>query len=44
MRKPALCIGENKDADQLRGNQEADQRLCFCYTDSTIPLLPKSEI
>ena len=40
MRKPAFCIGENKDADQLRGNREADQRLCFRYTDSTIPLLP----
>ena len=25
-------------------NREADQRLCFRYTDSTIPLLPKSEI
>ena len=37
-------ICENKDADQLRGNREADQRLCFCYMDSTIPLLPKSEI
>ena len=37
-------ICENKDADQLRGNREADQRLCFRYTDSTIPLLPKSEI
>ena len=23
---------------------EADHRLCFRYTDSTIPLLPKSEI
>ena len=34
----------NKDADQLRGNREADQRLCFRYTESTIPLLPKSEI
>ena len=44
MRKPAFCICENKDADQLRGNHEADQRLCFRYTDSTIPLLPKSEI
>ena len=44
MRKPAFCICENKDADQLRGNQEADQRLCFCYMDSTILLLPKSEI
>ena len=39
MRKPAFCICENKDADQLRGNREADQRLCFRYTDSTIPLL-----
>ena len=44
MRKPAFCICENKDADQLRGNPEADQRLCFRYTDSTIPLLSKSEI
>ena len=44
VRKPAFCIYENKDADQLRGNREADQRLCFRYMDSTIPLLPKSEI
>ena len=44
MRKPAFCICENKDADQLRGNREADQRLCFRYTDSTILLLPTSEI
>ena len=44
MRKPAFCICENKDADQLRGSREADQRLCFRYTDSTIPLLPRSEI
>ena len=41
MRKPAFCICENKDADQLRGNREADQPLCFRYTDSAIPLLPK---
>ena len=39
MRKPTICICENKGADQLRGNREADQRLCFRYTDSTIPLL-----
>ena len=26
------------------GNHEADQRLCFRYIDSTIPLLSKSEI
>ena len=44
MRKPDFCICENKDADQLRGNREADQRLCFCYTDNTISLLSKSEI
>ena len=44
MRKPAFCIRENKAADQLRGNREADQRLCFRYTDSSIPLPHKSEI
>ena len=44
VRKPEFCLCENKDADQLRGNPEADQRLCFRYSDSTIPLLPKSEI
>ena len=44
MRKAAFCICENKNADQLRGNRGADQRLCFRYIDSTIPLLPKSEI
>ena len=44
IRKPTFCICENKDADQLRGNREADQRLCFRYIDSTIPLLSKSEI
>ena len=42
MRKPRLC--ENKGADQLRSNCEADQHLCFCYTDSTVSLLLKSEI
>ena len=31
-----FCLCENKGADQL-------QQLCFCYLDSTIPLLPKSE-
>ena len=41
MRKPAFCICENKDADQFPGNREADQRLCFRYIDSTIPLLSK---
>ena len=44
MRKPTICICENKDADQLRSHCEADQRLCFRYSDSTIPLRLKSEI
>ena len=44
MRKPTICIGENKDADQLRDDREADQRLCFHFKDSTLPLLLKSEI
>ena len=35
LKKPAFCVCENKDADQL---------LCFRYIDSTIPLLPKYEI
>ena len=39
VRKPDFCLGENKGADQLRGNREADQRLCFRYSDSIIPLL-----
>ena len=40
VRKPTFFICKNKDAAQLRGNSEADQRLCFRYIDSTIPLLP----
>ena len=40
MRKQAFCIA----ADQLHGDREADQRLCFRYMDRTIPLLSKSEI
>ena len=44
MGKPTICKGENKGAGQLRGNREADQRHCFRYSDSTIPLLLKSEI
>ena len=42
--KTGFCICENKDADQLRGYREADQRLCFRYIDSIIPLLPKYKI
>ena len=44
MGKPTICLGENKGADQLRSNCEADQGLCFRYSDSTFPLLLKSEI
>ena len=42
MRKPVFCICKNKDADQLSCDRKADQRFCFRYTDSTIPLLPRS--
>ena len=42
VRKPEFCLCENKGEDQLRSNCEADQRLHFRYTDSTISLLPKS--
>ena len=40
--KTGFCICENKDADQFRGNREADQRLCFrnIHVDSAIPLVP----
>ena len=39
-----LRMRKNKDADQLHRNREADQRLCFRYMDSTLPLLLKSDI
>ena len=29
MGKPTICIGENKDADQLRGDREADHAFVF---------------
>ena len=38
MRNPAFLHMRK----QLRGNREADQRICFRYIDSS-PLLPKSE-
>ena len=45
VRKPDFCICKKKeDADQLCGNWEADQRLCFRYTESTIPLHRKSQV
>ena len=44
IRKPTFCVCENKDAGQLRGNREADQRFCFRYIDRAISLLSKTEI
>ena len=44
MRKPTICIFENKDADQFCGSCTADQRLCFRHMDSTIPLLLISKV
>ena len=32
-------LGENRGADQLRSICKADQRLCFHYMDSRIPIL-----
>ena len=40
MRKPTICICENKDADQLCCNCTADQCLCFRYTDYTDSTTP----
>ena len=44
MGKPTICICKTKGADQLYGNREADQHLCFHYSDSTIPPLLNSKI
>ena len=44
MGKPTICIGENNGTDQLRSNCEADQRFCFRYSGTTVPLLLKFEI
>ena len=44
VRKPVFAHAKNEGADQLRVNNVADQRLCFRYIDSTIPVLPKSQI
>ena len=41
MRKLDLSLCENTGEDQLCINCTADQRLCFCYTDSAFPLLLK---
>ena len=44
MTKSAYCIYENEVADQLCGKRAVDQRLSFGYTDSTNPLLFRSEV
>ena len=47
MRKTSFNLFKDNDADQLRRNLAANQRLYFCYihcVDSTISLLPKSGI
>ena len=44
IRKQTFSICENKNADQLRGDREADQCLCFRHIDSTFSLLSKPEI
>ena len=44
MGKQEFHLCENKGADPLSSNCEADQHLCFRYTDSTISLFLKSEI
>ena len=39
LEKTGFCLGENKDADQLRSSCKADLRLCVRYADNTIPPL-----
>ena len=44
VRKSAICICEIKGVYQWRGNRAGDQRFCFPFKDSAIPLLSKPEI
>ena len=44
MRKPVFCICKIKAADQLHGNNIADQGLCFCFIYSLFCLCPEFEI
>ena len=45
-RVPKIYIIKQKQEKciHLIGNREAEQRHCFCYQDSTIPLLPDTKI
>ena len=42
-RQPDFCLCKSKNADKF-SNCTADHRLCFRFTDSTIPFLLKSKI
>ena len=44
MRKPVIYFCDNKGADQLCSNCEADQCLCFRRADHTIPLISESNM
>ena len=44
MRKPAIAYAKNKGTNELRSYCAADQRLCFDYMNSTVPIPPKSKI
>ena len=46
MRKPAFCTCENKDADQLCGNREADNAFVFAtrIVQSLFLLIPKFQV
>ena len=44
IRKPDFAYVKTKAADQLCGNCTTDQRLRFCYIESTISELLKYEI
>ena len=39
MRNPALCVCENKDADQLRSNEKVPDNIKF-----TIPLMKNTDL
>ena len=43
MRQPAYAYAKT-GADQLCSDRAGDQRLCFSYIHSAIPLLPESDI
>ena len=44
MRKSDFCLCENKGADQLRSDCEAESTFVFATQIEKIPLLPKFEI